>query len=188
MVKTSITLSSEIRKGISINNLPNIAPGNWTFLFYKLIPYINLMNHYELLYLISASYSEDELTPLKETVKQLVEKHGGKINFEDSLGKKKLAYPINNIRNGYYLVYEFDIEPSNIVNLDRDLTLTAEVVRHQIVSKKLKSPTMVKITEEKIKKEKVEIEKKEKAQADKEKIKLEDLDKKLDEILDGDLM
>jgi hypothetical protein len=58
-------------------------------------------------------------------------------------------------------------------------------MRHQVVSKKVQSPSMIQITENKAKKEK-EVE--EKKKSDKDKIKLEDLDQKLDEILEGNIL
>jgi ribosomal protein S6 len=54
-----------------------------------------MTNHYELLYLVPASYTEEELLPIKDNVAELIKKFGGRITLEDSLGKKKLAvYPI----------------------------------------------------------------------------------------------
>ena len=146
------------------------------------------MNHYELLYLISATYSDEELIPIKEKIKELIEKHLGKITLEDNLGKKKLAYPIRQAHHGYYLIYEFDLEPEKKKELDRDIRLTPEVLRHQIITKKLFTPSMVEITEQKAKKEKEREKEAEKKKIDKDKIKLEDLDQKLDEILEGDIL
>lgn len=157
-----------------------------------------MINHYELLYLVGANYTEEELVPLKEKVKQLVKKFEGEITLEDSLGKKKLAYPINKDNQGHYLLYEFDLDGEKLKDLDKELKLTNEVMRHIIVKRKLKTPSLLKTTAEKIKKEekKEALEKtepikdteKKQEKDNKSKIKLEDLDKKLDEILDGDIM
>ncbi len=162
----------------------NIAPGNTgRFNLAK-----KLMNHYELLYLIAATYSEDELIPFKQKIKELIEKKSGKITLEDNLGKKKFAYPIKQVRHGYYLLYEFDLPPENLKALERSLKLTPEVLRHMVVGKKFQTPSLIEITAEKVKKEKVQKEKEEKKKSDKDKIKLEDLDQRLDEILEGDIM
>ncbi len=145
------------------------------------------MIHYELLYLIAATYTEEELVPIKEKVKELIEKNGGKITAEDSLGKKKLAYPIKNARHSYYLLYELDLEPENIKKLERDLVLDTDVLRHQLVKKALMAPSIREITEQKLKKEKA-AEPEAKKTTEKEKIKLEDLDRKLDELLENDII
>ena len=145
-----------------------------------------MTNHYELLYLVSGTFSEDELIPIKERVKQLIEKREGKITLEDSLGKKKLAYPIKQFRHGYYLLYEFDLAGENLKSLENDLKLTPEVLRHQTVRRELQTLSFVEMTEKKVEKEKEET--KEKKRPEKDKIKMQDLDEKLDEILKGDIM
>ena len=68
-----------------------------------------MTNNYELLYLISGNYTEEELVPIEETVKNLITKFGGEIKLDDNFGKKKLAYPINGNFQGYYLIYEFGV-------------------------------------------------------------------------------
>jgi len=160
-----------------------------------------MTNHYELLYLVPANYTEEELVPIKEKVKGLISKFKGEITFEDSLGKKKLAYPVAKNHQGYYLLYEFNLDGNELKNLDKELKLTNEVLRHIMVKKALKSKTLLKTTEEKLDKkleekpikkeskpEKNTEKKPETGSIDKDKIKLEDLDERLDEILDGDIL
>lgn len=159
-----------------------------------------MTNHYELLYLVAANYTEDELGPIKNKVKESITKFKGEITFEDSLGKKKLAYPIAKNHQGYYLLYEFDLDGNELKKLDKELKLTNEILRHIIVKKALKTKTLLKTTEEKLDKKlesrpikpEVKTEEKEKksetGSRDRDKIKLEDLDQRLDEILDGDIM
>lgn len=154
-----------------------------------------MTNHYELLYLVPATYTDDELVPVKEKIKKIIEKFQGEITLEDSLGKKKLSYPIKKNHQGYYLLYEFDLEGSNLKDLNQNLKLTNEVLRHVIVKKKLKTPSFLKATREKIEaeekniiKEEKELAREKRSQNDKEKVKFEDLDKKLDQILDGDII
>ncbi|MFA5022060.1 MAG: 30S ribosomal protein S6 [Patescibacteria group bacterium] len=151
-----------------------------------------MTNHYELLYLVGANYTEEELAPIKEKVKELIKKFGGEITAEDSFGKKKLAYPIKKNYQGYYLLYEFNLDGQNLKDLTKNLKLTNEVLRHIIAKKKIKTANEIKAIEERAKKMKaaetaseVKVEKKAK---DEGKIKLEDLDQKLDEILEGDIM
>jgi len=147
-----------------------------------------MVNHYEILYLVPANYTEEELVPIKEKVKDLIKKCEGQITFEDSFGKKKLAYPIKKNHQGYYLLYEFDLDGSRLKELNRSLGLTNEVLRHIIVSKKVKTLEEIKAEEKAKKKVLAAEEKVEKKAKDEGKIKLEDLDQKLDEILEGDIM
>ena len=147
------------------------------------------MKHYEILYIIPHSFTDEEAPVVGEKVKEMIIAEGGQITLEDTLGKKKLAYPIKNIHHGYYILYEFDLEPEKLKTIKDKLTLTAEVLRFMIVTKKKKtSKDLLKEKEiaEKIeaKKEKTEKEEAEKEKATKPKVDLKDLDKKLDELLD----
>jgi len=158
------------------------------------------IEHYELLYIVSNSYTADELKPINEKISSLIKEQGGKITKEESLGKNKLAYPIKQLSHGYYQLYEFDLVKENLLNLNTALKLNKELVRFLIVKKKVKTEAALreeKALQEKLaKKKEKEIEKikkgkeedKEKPKKEKGKVSLEDLDKKLDEILGGDEM
>ena len=154
-----------------------------------------MTNNYELLYLVSGNHTDEELTPIKELVKNLIAKFGGEIKSDDSLGKKKLAYPIKGDHQGYYLVYQFNMDGNNLAELNKNLKLTNELLRHVIVKKELKPSTLLKraarrisITEENPAKPKVPVSENKSEKKDDNKIKLEDLDEKLDEILEGDII
>jgi len=152
------------------------------------------MNHYELLYIVSANYTEDELSPIKDKVKETVKKNGGEISTEENLGKKKLAYPIKKIRNGYYLLVEFNLDPAGLKKLNTDLRMASEVLRHMIVVKDPRAaqtkPVWIPRTESRVVTTKEETAEKTHGETEshKSKVSLEDLDKKLDQILEGDIM
>ncbi len=147
-----------------------------------------MVKHYELLYLISGNLTEEEVLPIKEKVKEMVKKYGAEVTAEDSLGKKKLAYPINKLHQGYYLIYEFDLDGAQLKSLDKDLRMANEVLRHVIVNKNFQTPSLAKLTEERAEKEIVQAAEEKKEESKKDKIKLEDLDQKLDEILEGGII
>jgi len=150
-----------------------------------------MINHYELLYLVAANYTEEELLPIKEKIKKLLEKFEGEITLEDSFGKKKLAYPIKKNHQGYYLLYEFDLDGENLEKIKKELKLTNEVLRHIIVKKKEKAPSPAAApTAKKVAAPKPELTREVKKETKKEdkRVKLEDLDQKLDEILEGDIL
>jgi len=148
--------------------------------------------HYELLYLISNKFSEDEVKPIMEKVNALIVANGGEISLSEELGKKRLAYPIKGFRFGYYNLVEFDMAGENLAKLDRALRLMNEILRQQIVVKVLRTAEQVardKKIAEKIAAKNVAAEKtaKEKVkERDKEKVDLKDLDEKLDKILETD--
>jgi len=146
--------------------------------------------HYELLYIVSNKYSENELAPIIDKVRKMINDQGGNITFSEEWGKKRLAYPIKHFRYGYYILIEFDLNGEKLAKVDRILRLANEILRHQIVNKKKK--TAIKIEKEK-KAAKKNVAKKEKefapaeVPADKaKKVELKDLDEKLDKILETD--
>ena len=146
--------------------------------------------HYELLYLISNQYTEDEIKPLAEKVNDIIKGRGGKITLFEEWGKKRLAYSIKSFYYGYYNLVEFDLEGSKLTEVNRALEMMNEILRHQIVAKKVKTATEIekdrkiaqKIAARTVEAKK-ETEEKERAK-DKRKIDLGDLDEKLDRILD----
>lgn len=146
------------------------------------------MKHYELLYIIPGRYTEEEMEGIAVKVSELVKKHGGEITVTDNLGQKKLSYPIANVQTGNYLVIEFNAEPERIKELDGELKLTPEVLRYQVAQKRVK--TQAEIDKEKARQERM-AEKSEEAKVKAEpapKVSIEELDKKLGEILEGDII
>jgi small subunit ribosomal protein S6 len=148
--------------------------------------------HYELLYIVPNKFTEDELKPIFEKVYKIISDKGGKITFTEEWGKRRLAYPIKHFSYAYYTLVEFDLEGSKVAEIDRALHMMSEVLRHQIITKKVKTEEEIKKEKEITKKiaakqaeEKKTLEEKERAK-DKKKIDLEDLDEKLDKILETD--
>lgn len=152
--------------------------------------------HYELLCLVSNEFSEDEVKPIQEKVNKIITERKGKITKNEDWGKKRLAYPIKHFGYGYYNLVEFDMDGEEVSKVNKDLRMMSELLRHQIVTKKVK--TVEEIAKEKEIKEKIAVkaakaeEKEEEKETAKEeakkgdKIELEDLDDKLDKILETD--
>lgn len=151
------------------------------------------LEHYEILYILPMSYTAEEVKPINQKVAELIKTNGGTITKEQDLDKQKFAYPIKNQSHGYYFLYEFDLPTDKLLGLNRILQLTTEVLRFIVVKKQVKTEEQIKdearIQEkiaqkrEKVKTEEAKVEKVAKEKT-KPKISLEDLDKKLDEILD----
>ena len=100
--------------------------------------------HYELLYIISNKYSEDELKPIIQKVGRIIKDNGGNITKTEEWGKKRLAYPIKHFNYGYYNLVEFDIKGDKTGKINRTLQMAREILRHQTVVKKVKTPAEIK--------------------------------------------
>lgn len=91
------------------------------------------MTHYELLYIIPMKLAVDDLEPVYEKVRAIIRENGGTITKEELYRKQKLAYPINHVHQGYYILVEFDAEKENLTKINSSLNLTPEVLRHMVV-------------------------------------------------------
>lgn len=94
---------------------------------------------YELVYLVSNKFSEDELAPITAGVTDLIKKNSGTIVQEQAWGKRKLAYAIKHFYHAYYFMVEFDATPDTIAKLETYLRLSDEVIRHLVVATRIKS-------------------------------------------------
>lgn len=90
---------------------------------------------YELMYIIPSRFSDSEIEGVTKEVQKTLEKHGATVEKTDVLGKLKLAYPINKERYGTYVLSYMNVEGSAISAIDTDLKLTDEVIRHVIVKR-----------------------------------------------------
>ncbi|MBU0531529.1 MAG: 30S ribosomal protein S6 [Candidatus Uhrbacteria bacterium] len=87
---------------------------------------------YELLYIVSSAFSDTEVAEEQTNVTALIEEAGGSISRDEVLGKIKLAYPINKQRHGTYILVHFEAETSIIRALEAKLRMSEEVLRHTI--------------------------------------------------------
>jgi small subunit ribosomal protein S6 len=91
---------------------------------------------YEVTTLIRILASEDETqAAINQIVAYIEENDLGKITRIDrtSLGRRKLAYEIDKQRDGLYVLFFADIEPSHITELELNLRLYNSVLRHLVV-------------------------------------------------------
>ena len=89
---------------------------------------------YEVLYIIDPAQGEEGIAALVEKFKAMVEAEGTLSNI-DEWGKRRLAYPINDLNEGYYVLMTFTAEPGLPAELDRVLKITEGVMRSMIICK-----------------------------------------------------
>ena len=88
---------------------------------------------YELMYIINPNLSEEETAAVVEKFKALVEQNGTLEEMEE-MGKRKLAYEINYISEGYYVLMKFTSGADFPAELDRNYRITEGVLRSIIVA------------------------------------------------------
>ena len=83
---------------------------------------------YEVLYVINPNLNEEETQAVVEKFKTLIEQNGT-IDATEEWGKRKLAYEINYISEGYYVLVKFTSGPEFPAELERILRNTETVMR-----------------------------------------------------------
>lgn len=91
------------------------------------------MRDYELTVLIHPDL-EMNIEPATTKIKELVEKHGGKIATEENEGKKRLAYPIKNQDYAVYCFYNLQLPADAPKKIEGVLNITDEIIRYLLVS------------------------------------------------------
>ena len=90
--------------------------------------------NYEAMYILNPALSEEQIAALVAKFKGVVEANGT-VSEIDEWGKRRLAYPINDLMEGYYVLMTFSAAPAIPAELDRLFRINDSVMRSMIVSK-----------------------------------------------------
>ena len=93
------------------------------------------MNHYEVLYIINDTIDDAAKKDIVSRFSDLVTENGGKVIQIDLWGRRRLAYPIRFMTEGYYVLMTFDAEPEFPTELERNLRISSENVLRFMVSR-----------------------------------------------------
>lgn len=101
---------------------------------------------YELALIISPEASEEETRAILDRVEQIVANHGGQIVRVNQWGRRRLAYPIERHRDGFYVFIDMILTPETVSELERTLKVSETVLRY--MTKKRDSKVVQKEREE----------------------------------------
>ncbi len=87
------------------------------------------MNKYELAVVVNARIEEEERTAVVDRCKALIERFGGTITNVDDWGKKRLAYEIQKMKEGFYYFIQFDAESSAPIEIEHRIRIMDNVIR-----------------------------------------------------------
>lgn len=87
------------------------------------------MNKYELAVVVSAKIEDDERAQVIEKVKALIERFGGQISDVDEWGKRRLAYEIQKMKEGYYYFVRFEADSTVPAEIESRLRIMDNVLR-----------------------------------------------------------
>lgn len=91
------------------------------------------MRNYELVFIVHPDLESEGLDEVVERVQTFVERDGGQVTKVEPWGMRRLAYPIQDQREGHYVLMHLELNPQNVLTLERNLKLTEGIIRHMIV-------------------------------------------------------
>ncbi|MCI5615408.1 MAG: 30S ribosomal protein S6 [Clostridia bacterium] len=89
---------------------------------------------YETIFIVNATLTEEAINAVVEKFTNLIAANG-EITKIDQWGKRRMAYAIDDMAEGYYVLVEFDSKPDFPAELDRIYKITDGVIRSIIVAK-----------------------------------------------------
>lgn len=88
------------------------------------------MRHYELVFVLKPTMTDEEMTSKLESIQNLITSNGGEIYNLEKWGRRELAYPIQKFSSGYYFIINFKTENSELPGkLEYNLRLDEDVIR-----------------------------------------------------------
>ena len=85
---------------------------------------------YELGFILNPEVSEEETRAILDRVEQIVTNYGGQVVRVHQWGRRRLAYPIERHRDGYYIFIDMILTPETVIELERTLKVSEIVLRH----------------------------------------------------------
>jgi small subunit ribosomal protein S6 len=92
-----------------------------------------MVREYELGLVINPDLSDEQTEAQIVRIGQLIESHRGEISRLDRWGRRRLAYPVQRHREGYYAFLTFTVEGEAVREIERFLQVQEEIMRHLIV-------------------------------------------------------
>ncbi|MDQ3709787.1 MAG: 30S ribosomal protein S6 [Actinomycetota bacterium] len=91
------------------------------------------MRTYELMMITNGSLDDAAVSTSVDRFTKLIADQGGTVDRVDHWGKRQFAYEIQHMNEGYYTVVDLQISSEGLLELERQLRLADEIVRHKVV-------------------------------------------------------
>jgi small subunit ribosomal protein S6 len=93
----------------------------------------NRLQDYELVFIVSPEVTDESLENKIDSVSQFVSSKDGVISDVERWGKRKLAYPLGHFLEGNYVLTRFKINPARCKELEANLKISEEILRHLLI-------------------------------------------------------
>ena len=91
------------------------------------------MNKYEFTVVVNAKIEDDVRVATVEKVKEYVARYGGTVTNVDEWGKKRLAYEIQKMKEGFYYFIQFEADATAPAEIERHVRIMENVIRYLCV-------------------------------------------------------
>ena len=95
------------------------------------------MSKYELALVVNAKIEDEAREAVVEKAKNYVTRYGGTITEVEEWGKKRLAYEVQKMREGFYYFIQFEAEPTCPAEVERHVRIMDNVMRYLVVKKEV---------------------------------------------------
>ena len=93
------------------------------------------MNQYELALVVNAKIEDEERATTLEAIKDLISRFGGTVSNVDDWGKRRLAYEIQKMNDGYYYFIQFEADSSVPGEIEQRVRIMENVIRYLCINK-----------------------------------------------------
>lgn len=91
------------------------------------------MRNYELAIIMDPDIAEDDVPQTMDKLNAIVSKNGGEVTETNHWGRRRLSYPIGRHAEGNYVLLRFSMEPEKAKDLEANLNLAEEYLRHLLI-------------------------------------------------------
>lgn len=91
------------------------------------------MNKYEIMYIIRPDLEEEARKEVVEYFSKVLTDNGAELDKVEEMGMRRLAYEINDYREGYYVLINFSSQPEAVNEFDRLAKFSDNVIRHMAI-------------------------------------------------------
>jgi small subunit ribosomal protein S6 len=96
---------------------------------------VNAVNKYEAMYIINPNVEDEARAALVERFSGLVVQSGGNVEKIDDWGKRKLAYEIQDLTEGHYILMHFEADSELPRELERNFKINEPILRYLVIRK-----------------------------------------------------
>lgn len=84
---------------------------------------------YETVFIVRPTLDDESVDRCVNTIEEFIKGQGGKIISTDKKGRKRLSYEVKKLRDGFFVVFRYEVKPEVIVAFKRMLQLNEDVIR-----------------------------------------------------------